>query len=311
MYFTSKSLDTLEYNKITEMLASVAPTDGAAARARTLVPTDDYDVVNQRQLHTDDAKRLISAKGHPHFSAPEGVVPSAERAYKGAVLSPKELLDIASLLYSSRMLLDYIKNDKLFETSIDEIFSRLLPQRTLEDRIRKSIISEDIIADEASPALSEIRRKIKIANNKIKETLQSYIGGNRNKYLQDNIVTMRNGRYVVPVKAEYKNELKGLVHDTSSSGATLFVEPIAVVDANNELKSLAAEEKHEIERILFEISSLVAECSSAISLNYHNITELAFIFSCASLALMMKAERPRNYKKESGEFEACTASAIG
>ena len=297
MHFTSKALTALEYDKIIDMLASMASTDGAAAKARSLSPTDDFDTVLLRQRRTDDAKRLINAKGYPSFSAPESTVSSAERAYKGAVLSPKELLDVASLLYSARSLQDYIKTDKLFDTSLDEIFDRILVSRTLEDKIKKAILSEDMIADEASTELAEIRRKIRNTNNKIKDTLQSYVGGNKIKYLQENIVTMRNGRYVVPVKAEYRNELKGLVHDTSSTGATLFVEPMAVVDANNELKSLSAAEKYEIERILASLSQDCADASSLITLNYHNITEIAFIYACASLAISMKAEMPKITKK--------------
>ena len=297
MHFTNKALSALEYDKIINMLASMASTEGAAAKAKALSPTDDYDTVLLRQRRTDDAKRLINAKGYPSFSAPETTVSSAERAYKGAVLSPRELLDIASLLYSARSLQDYIKTDKLFDTSLDEIFDRILVSRTLEDKIKKAILSEDMIADEASPELAEIRRKIRNTNNKIKDTLQSFVGGNKIKYLQENIVTMRNGRYVVPVKAEYRNELKGLVHDTSSTGATLFVEPMAVVDANNELKSLSAAEKYEIERILAALSQDCADASSLITLNYHNITEIAFIYSCASLAISMKAEMPKITKK--------------
>ena len=292
MTFTHKTLATLEFDKITEMLVECAATDGAKARAKTLMPTDDYDLVVDRQKKTDDAKRLINVKGYPSFSAGEGTVPSAERAYKGAVLSPRELLDIASLLRSARMMLDYINTDKPFETSLDAVFSRLLPNRSLENSITKSIISEDMIADEASPELAEIRRKMRATNNRIKDTLQSYIGGARLKYLQENIVTMRNGRYVVPVKAEYRSEMKGLVHDTSSSGATLFVEPMAVVEANNELRELSSAESHEIDRILSALSAEVAEFSSAISLNYHNITELALVFACASLAITMRAEMP-------------------
>lgn len=292
MLFTEKSLTTLEFDKIIDMLVECASTGGAKSRARSLTPSDDYDTVVERQIKTDDAKRLINAKGYPSFSADESVVPSAERAYKGAILSPRELLNIASMLRSSRMMLDYISADKPFETSLDAIFNRLMPNRTLEEKINRSIISEDLIADEASPALADIRRKIRNANNKIKDTLQTYIGGVRNKYLQENLVTMRNGRYVVPVKAEYKNEMKGLVHDTSSSGATLFIEPMAVVEANNELKSLAAAEEHEIERILAELSSDCGEYSSVISLNYHNITDIAFYFATATLANQMKAEKP-------------------
>ncbi len=292
MPFSSKMLRTLEFEKITAMLAEHAAVAGAKGRAQALAPSEDIETVLLRQSRTEDAKRLINHKGYPSFSADESVVASAERAYKGAVLSPKELLSIASLLSSTRALLDYIHTDKPFETGLDELFARLLPNRTLEDRIRTAILSEDMIADEASPALADIRRKIRVANNKIKDTLQSYVGGNRLKYLQENIVTMRNGRYVVPVKAEYRNEIKGLVHDTSSSGATLFVEPMAVVDANNELKSLAAAERNEIDRILAELSVAAGECTSLISLNYYNIVELSFIFACASLAIEMKAERP-------------------
>lgn len=297
MLFSAKALATLEFDKIINMLVDSASTEGAKARARALSPTDDYDLIIKRQQRTDDAKRLINAKGYPSFSAGERVVSSADRAYKGATLSPSELLEIAALLRSARMMLDYINTDKPFETELDGVFSRLLPNRTLEDSITKSILTEDMIADEASPALAEIRRKIRATNNKIKDTLQGYVGGQRLKYLQENIVTMRNGRYVVPVKAEYKSEMQGLVHDTSSSGATLFIEPMAVVDANNELKSLTAMEEHEIERILSALSAECGVASSVISLNYHNITEIAFCFACATLAMQMKAERPKIVKE--------------
>ena len=292
MSFHSKMLATLEFPKIVEMLAEHCATDGAKARALSLLPSDDYDTVLLRQRRTEDARRLINQKGFPSFSADESTTSSAERAYKGATLSPKELLSVASLFHSARMIADYASTDKLFETSLDEIFERMLPNRTLEEAITRAILSEDMIADEASVELATIRRQIRTTNNKIKETLQSYVGGNRNKYLQENIVTMRNGRYVVPVKAEYRNEIKGLVHDTSSSGATLFVEPMAVVDANNELKRLASAEQHEIERILCAFSAEVGDACTAVSRNYHNITELSFWYGCASLAIEMKAQMP-------------------
>ncbi len=293
MLFTDRTLKTLEYAKIKEMLVECAATEGAAARAAALTPTSDIDVVRERQKKTDDAKRLINAKGYPSFFAPESVVGAAERAYKGALLSPRELLDISSLLHSARTMLDYISIDKTFATVLDPIFARLMPKRELEEKIRRSIITEELIADEASPALAEIRRKIKNVNNKIKDTLATYVGGVRNKYLQENIVTMRGGRYVVPVKAECKNEMKGLVHDTSSSGATLFIEPIAIVEANNELKTLLAEESHEIERILFALSAECGDASSIISVDYHTITDLAFYFAAATLAVNMRAEMPK------------------
>ena len=167
MLFTSKTLTTLEFDKIISMLVECASTEGAKARARTLVPTNDYDHIIERQRRTDDAKRLINSKGYPSFYAEERVVSSADRAYKGSVLSPVELLEIASLLRSARLVLDYINTDKLFDTSLDSIFSRLISNRSLEDKITRSILSEDMIADEASPELAEIRRKIRIANNKI------------------------------------------------------------------------------------------------------------------------------------------------
>ena len=293
MLFTAKTLSTLEYDKIINMLIDCASTEGAKARAASLTPTDDFENVALRQKRTDDAKRLINAKGYPSFSAQDRVVPAAERAYKGAILSPQELLEIASLLRSARAVIDYSNTDRTFETSLDEIFCRILPNRELENNITRAIISEDMIADEASPALADIRRKVRLANNKIKDTLQSYVGGARIKYLQENIVTMRNGRYVIPVKAEYRNEIKGLVHDTSSSGATLFIEPISVVEANNELKTLAAEEEREIERILASLSADCGNACSIISINYHSITELAFYFACATLAIQMRAEMPK------------------
>ena len=292
MLFTAKTLNTLEFNKIIDSLVAVSATEGAKSMARSLTPSPDYDVVRSRQERTNDAKRLINAKGYPAFSAEERVTSSADRAYKGAILSPAELLEIAALLRSSRMVLDYINTDKLFDTCLDAIFARLLPNRDLENKITKAILSPEMIADEASPELAEIRRKIRNANNKIKDTLQSYVGGARLKYLQENLVTMRNGRYVVPVKAEYRNEMKGLVHDTSSSGATLFVEPLAVVEANNELKSLSNAEEQEIERILSMLSAECGECCSLITMNYHNITELAFAFAKATLAMDMRAEMP-------------------
>ena len=165
MLFTAKTLSTLEYDKVIRMLVECASTEGAKARAAALSPSDDFDTVSQRQRRTDDAKRLINTKGYPAFSAQERVVSAAERAYKGAILSPIELLEIAALLRSARAVLDYSSVDRSFTTSLDEIFSRLMPQRNLENEITRSIISEDMIADEASPALADIRRKIRQANN--------------------------------------------------------------------------------------------------------------------------------------------------
>ena len=288
-----KTHTTLEYDKVLSMLASCAPTAGARERALSLLPDDDEETVIARLSKTGDALRLLGDKGMPSFGMVTDPTDALDRAGKGATLSPRELLDVANLLRTARGLLDYIHTNRHFDTVLDEIFERLLPDRKLEDRITRAIIAEDVIADEASPALTDIRRKIRHTNNRIKETLQHYITSSTYaKALQENIVTMRGGRYVIPVRVESKNEIKGLIHDTSSSGATIFVEPMAVVDANNELRMLEAKEQHEIDRILLELSGAVASIASALLLNYHNISELAFIFACGKLAEKMKATRP-------------------
>lgn len=292
MLITQKSLSTLEFDKIKEMLASCASSNGAKSLARTLFPDDDFENVMKKQSRTFDARRLIDIKGYPSFSAPESVVDSVERVDKGSSLSVRELLDIASLLRCARMIIDYISVNKNFDTSLDDIFSRLFPVKKLEDKINRAIVSEDMIADEASPELAEIRRKIKAANNKIKDTLQEFISGQRSKYLQENLITMRDGRYVVPVKNEYRNEIKGLLHDTSSSGATVFIEPMGVVEANNELRELSGREEREISRILAELSGECAEFSSSIKTDYYSIVSLDFYYACATLAMQMKAARP-------------------
>ena len=297
MLYTEKTGKTLEFDKIRLLLADCALTEGAKELAQRLTPTEDTDDVVRRQRRTTDACRLIRVKGLPTFGMVRDVGPAGERAEKGAVLSPRELLDIANVLRTCRLMLDYIhgkatENGETLTTSLDEIFERLIPDRPLEEKITRSILAEDLIADEASRELAEIRRKIRGANARIKELLQKYTGGVSSRYLQENIVTMRNGRYVVPVKSEYKNEVKGLIHDTSSSGATMFIEPIAVVDANNELRMLQSRETHEIERILAELSAGVAQISNALWLNYKNITELAFIFACGQLSIKMNAVSP-------------------
>ncbi len=293
MNITEKTLITLEFDKIRLMLADACPTAGAAAEAMRLTPCEHIDIARKRLRRTTDAKRLYDAKGMPSFGGVTDISDTCERAVKGAVLTPRELLDTAALLRSSRQLLDYIRTNRLFDTVLDEVFDRLLPNRQLEDRISRSIVSEEMIADEASPALADVRRKIRVANLKVREALAKYTGGSYSKYLQDNIVTQRNGRYVIPVKAEHRNDIKGLIHDTSSSGATIFVEPMAVVDANNELTILESKEQHEIERILTELSGEVAAISPSLMLNYRNITELAFVFGCAELSSRMNACEPQ------------------
>lgn len=292
----SKAIKTLEFDKILYLLSECAPTEGSRAMALRLTPDFDAYMIKKRLSNTTDAKNLIMAKGFPSFGDVKDVLNAVERAEKGASMSTRELLDIASLLTSSRRMYDYYFGDgreKTVGESLREHFGRLLSERDLENRINKTIIAEDMIADEASPELSDIRRKIRVENNKIKDNLQKYLSGAYGKYLQENIVTQRNGRYVVPVKAEYKNEIKGLVHDTSASGATMFIEPLAVVESNNELKALESREKHEIEKILAGLSADCANCASLISGDYYALTELGFIFAKAELSYRMNAEEPK------------------
>ncbi len=296
---TEKTLSTLEFDKIRTILAGLCPTEGAAAEAMMLTPTDRIDIARLRLCRTTDAKRLSDAKGMPSFGGVRDIGDTCERALKGAVLTPRELLDVALVLRTSRGLLEYIRSNRLFTTVLDEVFERLIPNRQLEDRITRSIISEELIADEASPTLADVRRKIRVANLRVRESLAKYTGGSYSKYLQENIVTQRNGRYVIPVKAEYRNDVKGLIHDTSSSGATVFIEPMAVVEANNELALLEAKEAHEIEKILSELSGEVASISPSLSLNYKNITELAFVFGCAELSRTTDGCEPQLNDKHS------------
>ncbi len=293
-YF-SKAQRTLEFDKITSLLADCAPTEGARALALRLTPDYDVYMIKKRLSMTTDAKNMIAAKGFPSFSYIKDVTDAIERAEKGGVMSTKELLDTATLMTSARKLYDYYfgdRRDLSSYLSLSEHFSRLVTDISLENRINKTILAEDMIADEASPALADIRRKIRAENNKIKENLQRYVSGALGQYLQENIVTQRGGRYVIPVKAEYKSKVSGLVHDTSASGATLFIEPLAIVDSNNELRALESKEKHEIDRILSELSALCAEQGSIIVGNYHTLTELGFVFAKGELSYRMNACEP-------------------
>jgi len=292
MSISEKSLKTLEFDKIRLMLCEVCHTSGAKKLAEELSPVSEPELVRKRQARTTDALRLYDDKGTPPFGHVVDIAPICERAQKGATLTARELLDAASLFRSARLLREYITSNKHFDTVLDETFMLLTPNRYIEDAIFRAIISEDMIADEASTALADIRRKMRASNTKIKDTLAKYISGSYSKYLQDNIVTMRNGRYVVPVRAECKNEIKGLIHDTSSSGATIFVEPMAVVEANNELRMLASREEHEIEKILSTFSGEISTASASLLANYENITDIAFAFGCAELSAKLSAREP-------------------
>ena len=288
-----RAVSILEFDRIREMLSELALCESAADMAMRLTPDDDIRHIHRRLRETSDAKQLAGTKGAPSFWGVKDITGSLDRAEKSAVLTTRELLDVAAVCACVESLISYHGENETITGSVDVYFERLMPLHSLRKRISAAILGEDTIADEASPALATIRRKMRIASNRIKETLQKFItGGTYAKYLQENIITSRNGRYVIPVKAECRNEIKGLVHDTSSSGATLFIEPTAVVEANNEVRILEKEEEKEIERILAELSSLTADSATSLRLNYYNISELAFIFARAELSFRMNAAEP-------------------
>ena len=288
-----KAMRILEFDKIKSMLASYAMTVGAKRRALSLTPTSNPIQVLRRQELTQNAKDIACIKGAPSFNNFPEILDSVEKAEKNSILSPREILDIGSSLHTTRSLIEFIHTDSISKSSLTEIFDLLVPNQRLEQSIFKAIIGEDLIADDASPRLADIRRKIRYQTNRIREILQSYLTGEKAKHLRECLVTMRNGRYVLPVKVENKNEISGLVHDTSGTGATLFIEPMAVVEANNELRTLASEESAEIERILAEFSSQIADFSLQLKNNYNSVTEIAFYFALSELSFKMNAIAPK------------------
>ncbi|MCQ2435530.1 MAG: endonuclease MutS2 [Clostridia bacterium] len=288
-----KAIRILEFDKVREMLAQSCPTEGARALALALTPSRSAQIVRRMLTETTDAKNMQTVKGMPPFYGVRDVTDCVDRADKGSVLTPGEILSVRSVFSAARALSDYANTAHSDPTSLDEYFGRLEPNRRLEDKIEKCIRSEDSLNDTASDKLYDIRRKMMRANARIRDDLQKFVTGSAYaKCLQEQIVTMRDGRYVIPVKAECRNEIKGLVHDTSSSGATLFIEPLSVVESNNELRLLEKQEHDEIERILSELSADIADNSDAILANYRHITLLAFIFAKGSFSFKLDATAP-------------------
>ena len=288
-----RAISTLEFDKIREMLAAVCPTEGSKALAKELRPSRGIGTVRRMLEQTDAAKNMQITKGMPPLSGLADVTSMTERADKGAVLLPAEILSVGRTLSAARAVKEYRNEDHTAQSVLDEYFHSLVPNKKLEEKISRCIASEDMIADTASDKLYEIRRKMRHENNRIRDSLQKYIsGGSYSKFLQEQIVTVRDGRYVIPVKQEHRNEIKGLVHDTSASGATVFIEPLSVVESNNELRLLERKEADEIERILAELSADIAANASAILENYRNLTELAFIFGKSQLSFRMDGIAP-------------------
>ena len=286
-----KSIRTLELPAVLRMLADQTNSAEAREKALAIVPETDIDFVKRLQDETDAARAMIGVKGSPAFSGIKPVGESLYRADRGGALNTRELLDIAGVLRCARRVREYFSEGE--PTAIDHFFYALRGNHYLEERITTAILDEDEIADNASPELADIRRHKRNAAAKGRQILQKIISSQSySKVLQETIITQRDGRFVVPVKAEFRSSLPGLVHDVSSSGATVFVEPMGVVQANNELKELEAKEKKEIERILRELSAQAAGCQRDILSDYENLVRLDLIFARGQLSYRMNATRP-------------------
>ena len=287
-----KSLLKLELDQVLQLLAECAGSRGGKEACLLVRPSSDLQDVNELLAQTTAASNLCTKKGNPVFGDVTDVSASLERADRGGSLQPVELLRIAGVLRCARNIKGYVSEDEE-KTVLDVLFQSLTPNKYLEDRIFGAILSEEEIADTASPALADIRRHMRIQAGKIRDSLQKVISSPAySKYLREPIITIRGGRYVVPVKSECKNEVPGLVHDVSATGSTYFVEPMSAVNANNALRELELKEKKEIERILAELSSEAAAHAEDINLDYRMLVQLDVIFAKAKLAYRMNAWAP-------------------
>ena len=287
-----KSLVKLELNQVLALLADCAGSEGGKIACLNLCPSSDLEEVEHMLQQTTAASELSTRKGYPAFSSAADVSASLERADRGGSLQPKELMAIGGVLRCARAVKSYLSDDDK-ETVLDELFRALTPNKYLEDRILGAILSEEEIADTASSELADIRRHMRIQAGKIRDSLQKVISSPAySKFLREPIITIRQGRYVVPVKSECKNDVPGLVHDVSATGSTYFVEPMSAVNANNALRELELKEKKEIERILAELSSEAAAHAEDINLDYAMLVQLDVIFAKAKLAFNMRAWAP-------------------
>ena len=289
-----RDLRVLEFNKILDMLAALCSTEPGQAAARELRPSGDPATVGLWQAQTEEASSIFAyCGGNPmaHFT---DVRPYLKLAKAGGTLSPKALLQVADALKAARIVRSALVTDREDTPNLTEMGSRLATNRSLEEEIFDAIISEDEISDHASPELSNIRRQMRLLNERVREKLNAIIrSSTMQKYLMDAIVTQRNGRYVVPVKAECRSSVPGIVHDQSDTGSTLFIEPMAVVEAGNELKQWTITEHNEIERILGECSDRIAPDAELIEHNHGLLSQLDVIFAKAALGRQMNAVPPK------------------
>ena len=291
-----KSIQTLELPRVLEKLAAEAVTEEGKERCRTLRPMTDADDVKRALAETTAALDMMTLRGSPSLSGVKPVAHSLERADRGGALNPRELLDIAAVLSAARSARDYAVGSS-GKTILDPLFANLTANKFLEDKITGSILSEEEIADSASGELADIRRHMRAGAAKVRDVLNKLISSSQSRYLQDAIITQRNERYVVPVKAEHKNDVPGLVHDVSSSGATFFIEPMGVVQANNQLRELAAKEKKEIERILAALSAECASFKVDIRQDYDLLILIDCIFARAKFSSRIGGMEPRISEK--------------
>lgn len=289
----NKNHKTLELDLILEKLATECSCDDAKDLARGLKPAGDMVEVEMLLQQTEDAFSLLARFGGPSFSGLKNVNNPLHRAAAGGSLNPKELLDIAYCLRALRTLDEWRNHSSGVKTSLDFFFEGITSNKYLETKILSCIVSEEEIADKASDTLFDIRKKIRSKENSIREKLDSLIHSSHyQQFLQEAIITQRNGRFVVPVKAECRGNVPGLVHDTSSTGATVFIEPASVVDANNDIKVLQGKERDEIMRILYELSAESGDFAESIKHSYESAIRLNLIFAKAHLAYKMKATKP-------------------
>ncbi len=290
----SKVLRVLEYHKIISHLTEKASSEPGKRLAQALVPMTDLEEIRTAQIQTADALGRLFAKGSTSFGNNKDLGMSIKSLEVGSVLSIAELLRIASFLENVNRIKAYGRRerDDIPGDSLDVYFDSLEPLTPLANEINRCILSEEEIADDASPALKRIRRSMAITNDRIHSQLNSMINGSLRTYLQDAVVTMRDNRYCIPVKSEYKGQVPGMVHDQSSTGSTFFIEPAAIVNLNNELKELSIKEQEEIEAVMAALSALAAAHTDALATDQKSMTMLDFIFAKASLAMDQNATMP-------------------
>ncbi len=289
-----KALRILEYHKIISLLAEKASSAPGKELCQKLAPMTSLAALEEAQQQTADAFTRLVKGGRIHFSGNKDISLSIKSLEIGSALSAAELMKISASLACATRAKTFARSDHDEEIadSLQTYFANLEPLTPLQNELNRCIISEEEIADDASSALKHIRRSIQLTNEKIHSQLTNMVNGSYRTYLQDAVITMRNNRYCIPVKSEHKGNVPGMIHDQSSTGSTLFIEPAVIVNLNNQLKELALKEKDEIERILAELSTLAGEHTEELSNNFRLLTKLDFIFAKAGLALDMNASRP-------------------